>query len=326
MNAGIPIDEVYSIYRVKIARALISEHILSSMQIFFYFFDVCVEDIPTVPNRVFIRKSNMQNKLENKPRYIRNFTIANIIIITLFITAYVYLINGKEQGFVKISLGKNTSFEINMKGNTIEHSDLFKKLLSGKNREDTLFLLKKYKVYHIADTDLVNQLERIDKKSQISALLRRLLQDLRGPFSRTLHSFYDINNRPVIKALEKLGYNHIVSHGIRNLYKYRRGPFESLFKPVDLSTPNINIRVGFAAACRNNEFYGQTIKLIDKSFDEKSITVVVNKPIGSPACNIRSKKNTLSKLIQLSREDMKQLKGNLSRRKIEPGFAQEVLE
>lgn len=235
-----------------------------------------------------------------------NYTKVLLIKVFALVVAFVFILfafNRPSQSTLKIDIGGQI-IELGIQNDEVKISVLISKLFESEvSKVQTEALLREFhKLYYIEGHNLVNIIESIDENSFLSQKLRELLGGLRGPFRRDLHSFYNIQDTEIAEAIEKLGYDHKVSVALRKLLIYRKGPFASQEKEIIITLPSGNeIKEGFAASCRQNEFYRENIRIFD-SKRRKSIDVYVRNPIGCSSEQIE-----LFNLIHLSQADMQKL-------------------
>ena len=248
------------------------------------------------------------------------------VLIISIIGVFALLIQEKgRKGSVTIKY-RETTVEMHIEDGTTTVKNLLDFLFSEEDRKkETMALLKEfYRVYDIADTALISEIEKQKGSSEISEELRGLLYELRGPFERSLHTFYNIEKPDIVSAIEKLGFEHPVSEGLRSLLNYRKGPFEENAAIVFLSVPQgVPIKLGRAASCKNNKFYRRCIRIFNKQ-RTRSIDVFVS---GRFPCPENSETNgDIFKLLQLSYEDMNNLIGNSPLMEKETGYAEITLD
>lgn len=246
------------------------------------------------------------------------------ILLIVGIFSYVVLV-GNKSGSLKVIIG-DTEVDINLAGDSLSVRSMLDTLFKDDDtkRESTALLKEFGGYYEPADPAIVEVIAQQDVQSEVSVRLRNMLDNLRGPFDRSLHTFYDIQDADIVDAIETLGYEHAVSYQLRELLAYRRGPFEEKAKEVLLSVPEgDNIPSGRAASCTSNEFYRKEIRIYNK-LKTNSVSVYVSSRFLCP--EIENGDDNLGRLIQLPYEEMEKLIGDSPLAELESGFAEIIVE
>ena len=268
-------------------------------------------------------------KIEDQPKIQRTisahliYSIAIIIIVGIF--SFV-LFESKRPGSLKLQLGDN-QLEMSLEGDTLS----VKKMLDLLFKDDLVkresgALLKEFgNFYQASDPSIVEVIEDQDIESAVANKLRQLLYRLKGPFDRSKHTFYNVEDVQMVDAIEKLGFDHSVSKELRELLIYRKGPFEEQAVEIRISVPAGNrIKEGRAASCKGNDFYRREIRIFNHQ-RTNSISTFVS---GSFPCTKKEtdSKNDITKLIQISFSDMKQLIGDSTLSGKELGYAEILID
>ncbi len=246
--------------------------------------------------------------------------IAAISIIgVMSILVYSYYSNSKTK--ITINVGE-TSVDMELDNSQLQAVDVIKLLFKNTDRKrETQALLKEfYSVYHSKDPQLVEEMATLKGEDDLSVALRKLLEDMRGPFNRKFHKFYDVEDKSIISAIETLGFDHPVADALRDLVVEAKGPFKEVAKPMRFSVPSGNsIPAGTGASCRSNPYFRKSIRIFDQT-KSRSVDIIVERPFDCPISSV-SEESELIDLIQVSYSDMKKLIGQASVPKFEPGFA-----
>ena len=165
------------------------------------------------------------------------------LMLVLLASATLYVIYKQQTGgdiHVKL-LGFETTLKLNQREKG--QIDLLKEIMSDPNKrlEAINYLQESQRLFSLqADgsgaTALVNAIRSIDAGSEFAAQLRGLLAKSEGPFERSSHRFYDINDPDIVPAIVALGYENEVVTLIRE--REFNKP-DSVFKPSEfgLSMP-----------------------------------------------------------------------------------------
>jgi hypothetical protein len=226
---------------------------------------------------------------------------------------------------LKIQIG-DSELDISLEGDSLSVRNMLDVLFKDdETRRESSALLKEFGGYYEpADPAIIEVIAQQDVQSEVSVRLRNMLNNLRGPFDRSLHTFYDIQDTEIVDAIETLGYDHPVSDQLRELLAFRKGPFEEKAKEVFLSVPaGNNIPIGRAASCANNEFYRKEIIIYNK-LKTNSIFVYVSSRFPCP--ELENGESNLNKLIQLTYDEMKKLIGDSPLSEFEMGFAEVLVD
>ncbi len=235
------------------------------------------------------------------------YAVVLIIVVVIF-SALLY--KAEKPGTLKLQLGDN-KLEMTLEGDELSVKKMLDILFKDKEaKRESSALLKEFgDYYQPTDPSIVSALEKQNKESEVSKELRTLLYNLRGPFDRSTHSFYNVEDVHIVDAIEKLGFDHAVSKELREMLIYRRGPFQEKAKGIFISVPAGNrIKKGRAASCKGNEFFRREIRVFNVQ-RTNSVSVYVS---GSFPCPETDSENPaeISKLVQLSYDDMKLLIGD----------------
>lgn len=155
----------------------------------------------------------------------QNYYIVGAIIVVCLFAILIYTTG--NSGALKLKVG-DSELEMRVEQNTLSVKNMLEVLLKDDDtKRESAALLKEFgNFYEPTDPALIQELEHQNIESEVSKQLRRLLYDLKGPFKRSAHTFYDIERVQIVNAIETLGFNHPVSKKLRELLIYRRGPFE----------------------------------------------------------------------------------------------------
>ncbi|MGR5221843.1 hypothetical protein ACPV4B_16575 [Vibrio parahaemolyticus] len=248
----------------------------------------------------------------------RNYAIAAVVIIVVLFVVFLY--GTGNSGALKLKVG-DSELEMKVEDNTLSIKEMLELLLKDEDtKRESAALLKEFgNFYKPTDPALIQEIAQQNIKSEVSQQLRSLLYDLKGPFVRSAHTFYDVEKVQIVNAIETLGFDHPVSLKLRELLRYRKGPFEEHAKEILVSVPSGNrIPSGRAASCKGNEFYRREVKIFNHQRTH-SISVYVS---GSFPCPNKDPDSEINHLIQLSFNDMKNLIGDSPIRKKETAFAE----
>lgn len=228
---------------------------------------------------------------------------------------YVVLIGGRS-GSLQIIVGDN-QVDMNVSGRSLPIEEILQNLLSEENEERTLAILRKSAdLYLPSDPAIVAAIAKQGVDSEVANGMRGLLYSLDGPFQRSQHTFYDMEDIGIMKAIEELAFDHVVSQSLRNLVARRRGPFETRATEVLLSVPEGNrIPEGVGATCDSNRFHREDITVFNAQ-RSKSVDISVTNYFPCPEAD-----DPMAKLIQLSYVDMRKLVGLSPIAHTENGYA-----
>ena len=198
-------------------------------------------------------------------------------------------------------------FKIQLADDNVNLKDLLSNLLTTDNyRDDTLAILQKsFKLFKRDSSQLIDSFRREDGKSSLSKNIRELLLDLKGPFDRSFHNYYDITEESVVSAINDLNYNHSVPIKFREFRDKSTGIFEDRGIEVEVSINSSDaITDGNAAVCKGSKYHGRNLLLLDRNNRHKSIKVFAR---NTCLCINLDERQTL---IQINQIDGKKLYGD----------------
>ncbi|CAB5135794.1 hypothetical protein D3OALGA1CA_3527 [Olavius algarvensis associated proteobacterium Delta 3] len=137
------------------------------------------------------------------------FIGAVLVVVVIFA-----VIMNERQGAGSLTIKTGESeLVMNFADNKLNFSELISLLLNNKAyRRDTLAILRdSYGLYQKDSDLLVDHIRRESGESSFSQRLREVLVDLRGPFERQFHHYYDITQNEVVDAINSLDYKHEVA-------------------------------------------------------------------------------------------------------------------
>ena len=174
-----------------------------------------------------------------------------------------------------IKSGSN-ELRLEFSGNEMELKELIKQIFSdAEQKKATLDMFRDfYNLYERDSVELIDTLRREEGETGLSKSLRELLAELKGPFQRTYHTFYDITRTDTVDALMALGHEHQVSERIRQLQESKEGIFREIGIDADIlfSSPTV-ISDGNAAVCEGSKYRGHNILFVNKINQGRTITV-----------------------------------------------------
>lgn len=223
---------------------------------------------------------------------------------------------------IKINVGEN-SIQMGFEQDGLTLREILDELFKDeKKRRETYALLREFNdIYELNDEQLIDRISREPGDTPLADNFRRLLFDLQGPFGRNFHKYYDVEQASVVEAIAGLDYDHKVAKLIRELRNESKGPFEERIKPVRIGImEDGRIATGYAAVCRNGDFYREQIYLFEPNY-EKIITVNAFEPRVCPKTD-STPADANPPLVRISRADAKRLFGNRVLSEFEAGFAQ----
>lgn len=211
----------------------------------------------------------------------RNLTIILSFSAALIISSsFLYLMSFRPgEGNIEIET-KAGKFKIQLADNKVNLKDLLNNLLTDNNyRDDTLAILQNsFNLFKRDCSQLIDSFRREDGKSSLSKNIRELLFDLKGPFERSFHKYYDITEESVVSAINDLNYNHSVAVRFRELRDKSTGIFEDRGIEVDVSLDTSDeIKDGYAAVCKGSKFHGRNLLLLGLNNGHKSTKVFAEK-------------------------------------------------
>ncbi len=208
----------------------------------------------------------------------KSYSIKTIIIAILFliiIGMFFQLMRYRQgAGSLTIKTG-NSELKINFAENKLNFSELIRVLLEGENGKDTLAILRDSYGLYKSDSDLlVDHIRKAEGNSSFSEQLRELLIDLKGPFIRKHHSYYDITKKETVDAINALGYNHKVCKEFRQLQDHFKGIFKPRGLNVSVTFASENqIQHGDAFVCQGSTLRGRSLLLLNQNDLNKTLSV-----------------------------------------------------
>ena len=154
-----------------------------------------------------------------------------------------------------------------IKDNAVSLSDLLQLLLGEDSNQkvSALAIMRdKYGLYSKESNEMVDYLRHVHSESPFAFHIRELLFELKGPFTRKEHNYYDITEDEVVKAINSLGYQHEVAKRLREYSDKEEGIFKNVAIEVRIKMGKRTI-LGNTPVCLNSEFAGRDLMLIDAS-------------------------------------------------------------
>ncbi|CAB5133400.1 hypothetical protein D3OALGB2SA_3776 [Olavius algarvensis associated proteobacterium Delta 3] len=236
------------------------------------------------------------------------FIGAVLVVVVIFA-----VIMNERQGAGSLTIKTGESeLVMNFADNKLNFSELISLLLNNKAyRRDTLAILRdSYGLYQKDSDLLVDHIRRESGESSFSQRLREVLVDLRGPFERQFHHYYDITQNEVVDAINSLDYKHEVARRLRELRDSAAGIFEQRGVDVDVALYSSDkILDGNAAVCEGSKYRGRDLLLLNPYDQTKTISVFAR---NSFKCIKLSNGAGLEKpLIQINHNDARRLFGDI---------------
>lgn len=206
-------------------------------------------------------------------------TIKTVVIALSVITIvgmFMFIMNGRDSsGLLTVKIGDN-EVSVDFSNNELNFSKLIDNLFEdNKSKQETLGILRdSHELYYIHSKLLVDRIRREPAESDFSVEIRDLLFDLKGPFERKQHTYYDITDTKVTNVINNLDYEHDVAIKFRELRDNSEGIFES--RGIDVEVAFIsanNIRDSYAAVCEDSKHRGRDLLLLNPNNLTKTITV-----------------------------------------------------
>jgi hypothetical protein len=197
------------------------------------------------------------------------------LVVCLFL---LFMYFGKGSGGLLIKADKGIEFKIDVK-NEVNVIDLLNGLLTNnKYQNEILAILESsFGLYKKESSQLIYIISKEDPRSQLSENIRELLVDLKGPFNREFHSYYDIKKPSVVDVLIKLKYDHPVAVKLRDLSDEGEGIFFDRGKDVEVSIANSNsILDQHASVCTGCKYFGRYVTLQNSENNAKVRTFLVD--------------------------------------------------
>lgn len=251
-----------------------------------------------------------EEKMSINVELIKTGVIASSLVI--IVGMFIYIMSDRQGGGSLTIKNGDNEVVMNFSDNKLNFSELINLLLNDdKYKSDTISILRDtYGLYKRNSILLVDQIRKEPKDSIFSGHIRSLLVDMRGPFERDIHSYYDIKSLPVVSAIHSLGYKHKVAIKLREDRDNAVGIFEQRGIDIDVAIYSSDkIRNGNAAVCQFSKYKGRDLLLLNPNDPTKTITVFSR---NSFPCIKQSNGNGLKKpLVQLNPNDAKKLFGNI---------------
>lgn len=178
-------------------------------------------------------------------------------------------------GSLTIKAGDN-EFNMDFSGNKLELTELLNKLSQDSHQwNDTKAILREsYGLYEIDDGYLVDRLRKEYGSTLTAVALRELLSDLKGPFQREYHDYYDITQREIVTAINSLDYDHTVAKELRRLRDRKAGIFEERGVEVEVSfLTQDGVSDGQAVLCNGSQYQGLDLLLANPSDLQRIVSV-----------------------------------------------------
>jgi hypothetical protein len=241
---------------------------------------------------------------------IKNMTI--IVAIVVIVGMFLFIMNNRQgAGSLTIKTG-DSELVLDFSDNKVNFTELIDMLLKGeKYKNDTLSILRdSYGLYNKDSELLVDYIRRQPGNSAISEKFRELLVDLRGPFERKYHNYYDITLVEVVDAINSLGYDHEVPVRLRELKDSASGIFEQRGIDVDVAVISAEkILDGNAAVCEGSKYRGRDLLLLNQSDLNKTISVFARNSFQCIKPSTGAGKG--KPLVQINPNDATKLFGNI---------------
>ncbi len=200
------------------------------------------------------------------------FAAVLLAIVAMFMN-FMHSRNG--DGNLVIRSGDN-EFQMGFSGNELDLDDLLEKLSQDPRQWNATkaVLRHTYDLYDINDTHLVDRLRKESGDSTTASAIRELLSDLKGPFQRKFHSFYDVTQTEIVTAVQDLDYNHSVAKEFRRLRDQAEGIFEERGIEVEVSfLHEKNVNDEHAILCNGSQYRGLDLLLLNPDDYQKIVKV-----------------------------------------------------
>jgi hypothetical protein len=207
----------------------------------------------------------------------KNVIIALSVVTIVGLFAYV-LLKTQKDGTLIIKSG-DSEMKMVFSSTNIELRQFMNQLFADELRKkETLAIFRGlYNLYEHNDPHLIFSFRNEGGESGLSQSIRELLFELRGPFQRQYHTYYDIDKISVIDALIALGHEHPVAERLRELRDNYQGMFEERGIEAYVSLDNDGaITDGHAAVCVGSKFRGRDLLILNPT-NEVTISVLVSK-------------------------------------------------
>lgn len=242
-----------------------------------------------------------------------------LILGTVSIFSYV-LLQRQGPGSLTIKAG-NSELVVDFEGGKLNFLEVIGTLLENEEYEKTTraILRDSYGLYHKDSELLVDHFRRTPGDSKLAMMMRDLLIDLKGPFGRSYHTFYDITDTAAVDAIKALDYRHPVALAFRDMADNAEGIFEN--RAVDAVidfAPESQLGNGNAAVCRNSRFRGRDLLLLNPENPSRSITVF-SRDIFT-CITVGPDDMSQTELIQINRNDAEKLFGSQNVEAKEPAI------
>ncbi len=240
-----------------------------------------------------------------------SFGVPLIAIIGFFI----YFKVGSCNKFGSIAIGEGENrIKIDLSRQCeMSYDDLFGQFLGDPTKKlHVLAILKEYGIFSKDDPDLIDEYRNIDTRSPVAIEMQKLLENMEGPFIRSEHSYYDINDSvSLIEGLKSLSPQDPSSRMIRN-FCFLNSSFchdEGIEVRVTVAKPK-SVPQGNAAVCRDwTGYFGHHLSLHSKHTNNLKRFHAYNFFRCKEPQTGRLQQNDALPLVQISPEDARDLFG-----------------
>jgi hypothetical protein len=145
----------------------------------------------------------------------------------------------------------------------------------GPSKTQALAILSKYfNLYGRDSSELIDSYRREEPDSQVSNAFRQLFYDLKGPFDRGYHYYYDITKSSIVDAINSLDYKHEVARKFRDVRDKAIGIFQMRSSEADIYfDPDDMLEKGVGVVCVGNELYGRYVLIVNPD-NQKRIRII----------------------------------------------------
>lgn len=209
---------------------------------------------------------------------IGNFKAAALVaaVVLAIVSVFFNLMKSHNGDGSLIIKAGDTEINMGFSGNKLELTDLLIRLAQDLQQwnETKAILRESYGLYEIDDSYLVDRLRKEQGATPTAVALRELLSDLKGPFQREYHNFYDVTRTEIVTAINGLDYDHTVAKELRRLRDRATGIFEERGVEVEVSfLTQDGFHDGQAVLCNGSQYRGLDLLLLNPSDLQKIVRV-----------------------------------------------------
>lgn len=199
------------------------------------------------------------------------------VVILAIVSVFSYLMKSSNgDGSLIIKAGDN-EIKMGFSGNKLELTELLIRLSQDFQqwKETKAILRESYGLYEIDGSYLIDRLRKEQGDTSTAVAMRELLSDLKGPFQREFHKFYDVTHLEFVTAINSLEYDHTVAKELRRLRDRATGIFEERGVEVEVSfLTQGGFNDGHAVLCNGSQYRGLDLLLLNPSDLQKIIRVI----------------------------------------------------